>query len=138
MANEIQIQLTNDYDGLTIEADIKNNIGQVLDTITLTDRTNAFFSGSVGTLAKGSYAITYRNGTDIVGAGELHWDGSKEITFHDIEAVRKGLLNNMKVDKDNNQLVIYEDDGTTEFERYDLFDLDGSPTNNDIYEINNA
>ena len=136
MSNELKIQLTSTYSEATVVADIKNDIGTVLDSISLVDRGNYFFSGSVDTLDAGEYAVVFKADGVVVGAGELFWDGANEISIQDIVTIKRALLNNMKVIDD--QLIIYEDDGTTPAYTFNLYDVDGIPTSTNVSEIENA
>ena len=68
-----------------------------------------------------------------------------EIEFHTLigimrtmdsntEIMRKIKANRNKIDVPNSQLVVYEDDGTTEFMRFDLLDEAGDPAVTDVFE----
>lgn len=136
MANELKFQVTAKYSSAAVEAIIKNEVGATMSTVTLTNRGDSFFSGSVGTLAAGEYTVTFKADSVIVGAGELFWNGTEEISIEIVDTIRKALLNNMKVL--NDQLIIYDDDGVTPVYTYNLFNLAGEPSSIDITEIESA
>jgi len=137
MANEITIQLDSSYDGATITAKVKTSNGTATQTIELTQQADYFFTGNLSSLAAGSYSVVFFDENDtLVGSGTLYWNGTREITLGDLDHVRKGLYNNMKVE--DNQLIIYDDDGTTPLDTFNLFDLAGDPTSDDVYQIENA
>lgn len=137
----VGLQLTSKYDGANIVAKIKNLLGTTIDTIPLIDRGEYFFSEEItNAIDPGTYLVAFLDidNEEVVGTGELYWDGDNEIDTSLLDTIRKALLNNMKVDKDTNKLIIYDDDGTTELFTYDLYDLDGSSTNDTIFRIDNA
>lgn len=147
MVNEFNIQLDpNTQSGLLVYVRIKAPGGEIIGgpvELAEVNEETAFYSGNMDVelgLSSGTYIIVFYNndGNGVLGVGELHWNGSREITLIDIEIIRKALMNRMKVDEDTNQLIIYEDDGATELQRFNLFDLNGVPTSTTIFEVTNA
>ena len=49
-----------------------------------------------------------------------------------IDTVRKLVSNRAKLE--GNQLILYDDDGTTPIKTYDLFDADGNPSMTEVYD----
>lgn len=116
-----------------VTAEIKNSLGVVVKTLTLVSRGDNFYSESVGTLANGTYTVVIKNNSEVIGLNTLNWNDQKEI---DIEYLRKIFVNNMKII--NDQLIIYDNDGTTVLETFDLFNSSGDPTEVEVTEIRNA
>ena len=136
MANEITIQLDSSYDGADLVAKVKEANGTIAAEIALTQQSDYLFTGNLSSVDAGSYIVAFFEDTTLIGNGSLYWNGTREVTLGDLDLVRKGLLNNMKVE--DNQLTIYEDDGTTVLNTFDLFDLEGDPTSDDVFRIENA
>lgn len=81
MANELNIQLDP---GLTITAQIVQNATQVGSNVALTESgsLSGFYSGDMpGATAAGAYQVRFLSGADVVGSGQIAWDGSSEITL---------------------------------------------------------
>ena len=141
MANEFNIQLDpSSQSGLDLFVYVKNTNGsQAAEPISLTEvDTTGFYTADLNQeLNPGVYIVSFNNTDDssLMGIGELYWTGTKELTLLDLDLIRKALLNNMKIDTDANQLLIYEDDGETVLEAFDLFDGDGEPTSSNVFEI---
>jgi hypothetical protein len=76
MSNEINYLGSS---GLTLTYDVVNGNTVTLSAQTLTERgTTGHYYGSISGLSAGDYAVFIKNGSTILGAGTLHWDGSKE------------------------------------------------------------
>lgn len=94
MANEIQFPyVTAGLTTLTATMFKSGNAGagaSPISGITLSDSTSAsVYWGSVPTspaTAAGQYTVTIYDGSNVVGAGQLNWDGANEITLNDIES----------------------------------------------------
>jgi hypothetical protein len=94
MANEIQFPyVTAGLTTLTAKMFKSGNAGagaSPISGITLSDSTSAsVYWGSVPTSpapTAGQYTVTIYDGSDVIGAGQLDWDGSNEIILNDIES----------------------------------------------------
>jgi hypothetical protein len=65
--------------GLTLSYDIVDGGSVRLASQSLTERgTTGHYYGTISGLAAGDYTVFIKNGSTILGAGTLHWDGSKE------------------------------------------------------------
>jgi len=135
MANELSQQLDSSFAGATIVAKVKDADGTIVHSVTLSEESDYFFTGDLPSTDAGIYLVSFFNDSTLVGIGNLIWTGTREATIGDISEVRKALLNNMKVDPDTNQLIIYEDDGTTQFKVYNLYDKEGNSTDKNIFDI---
>lgn len=77
MANELNILLST---GKTITADVLNGSTVVASNISLSERgTTGHYYGNIAGLVAGNYFIVFKEGSTLVGYGELYWDGSKEV-----------------------------------------------------------
>jgi hypothetical protein len=94
MANEIQFPyVTAGLTTLTAKMFKSGNAGagaSPISGITLSDSTSAsVYWGSVPTspaTTAGQYTVTIYDGSNVVGAGQLNWDGANEIILNDIES----------------------------------------------------
>lgn len=94
MANEIQFPyVTTGLTTLTASMFKSGNAGAgagAVTGITLSDSTSAgVYWGSVPTSpapTAGQYTVTVYDGANVIGAGQLDWNGSNEIIFNDIES----------------------------------------------------
>ena len=83
MANELNILLST---GRTITADILNGSTVTASNISLSERgTTGHYFGNISALAAGSYFVVFKEGSTLVGYGELYWDGTKE-TINKLDA----------------------------------------------------
>ena len=82
MANELGIR--GYISGATITADVVDSAATVVQAdIALTEGSAGNYVGSVGTpLAAGVYAVNFKVGTTFIAAGELHWNGIREVDFY--------------------------------------------------------
>lgn len=83
MPNELNILLST---GRTITADILNGSTVTASNISLSERgTTGHYFGNISALAAGSYFVVFKEGSTLVGYGELYWDGTKE-TINKLDA----------------------------------------------------
>jgi hypothetical protein len=76
----------------THTARIKNSLGVVIgDPIALTATSDpAYYSGAIpSSLAAGIYSVEAYQGSEYIGSSPLYWDGTKEITPFDLDALLK-------------------------------------------------
>jgi len=76
MSNEINYLGSS---GLTLTYDVVDGGSVILASQSLTERgTTGHYYGTISGLAAGDYTVFIKNGSTILGAGTLHWNGSKE------------------------------------------------------------
>lgn len=99
-------------------------------------------SAQIFRATSGSYNVLIQMKTSsltqlIDSGGTGVWSESeKNEALSKITDIKKILANNSKII--NNQLIIYEDDGTTVFLTFDLKNAGGNPATEEVREINNA
>lgn len=52
-----------------------------------------------------------------------------------VKLIKKGFFNRMKIDETTNELILYDDDSTTELLKFELKDINGIATSANIYEV---
>jgi len=78
--------------------------------------------------------IQSANSTVVSVDGTSVWtEAQKNQVLNDTSTTRKFLKNRQKIE--NNILYVYDDDGTTVLESYDLKDNNGNATDTNVYEI---
>jgi len=93
MANEIQLYGDDTYIGATVTAKVYDDAGSQVGTdVSLSEvGSTGIHLGDMPTADKGVYAVRFYLAGAIVAQGEIHWNGTKEVTVLDSEDTGDGL-----------------------------------------------